>query len=597
MGWQKEWQNIARLKPFFRGKQNYLWLTLGCSVGLIGAQLSVPLIMEAVVDRGIMAQDLPAVYLFSALFLVVNSLALLLRCGQGALSSVVIQHVIKNFRDHFIHHILWQKPSYHDSEASGNLLTRATSDFDSITDYLNHGVLRAVVDFVAMVGSLFALFLLHPLLLFLGLFAFITCAFTIRLISKWTRSQSHRSRRRLSELNSHSQECLYQQMVIKLYGGEDHHSQVYHNLNRKFRHTHIKVIGYDAFLYSFIDGITSITVGMGFWLLGHKFFGLDGLSAGVMVAFVTVIQQVFDPLKDLGSVISMLQGLLTSLDRILELLSLDQKLEGTGHLSPMSKPASIRFTDVYFRYPTTEISTSASPPWILAGINLEVPLGSSAAIVGETGSGKSTLVKVLSKLYDGYQGSIAIGGHEIRDLDSEGLRKHIAIVSQDLTLFAGTMEWNIHLGRPGMGREQAIAAAKAAGAHEFISAWERGYNEQVLESGMNLSHGQKQLISLCRALCADPEVLILDEATSSIDPVTEKALKHVFTDVIADKTRLIIAHKLSTIRECDQIFVMDRGQIVERGDHPSLMASQGTYHSLIQTRNQLAGENLDNEFY
>ena len=588
--WQHEWRLIKRLAPFLTGKQKYLGWIFISSGAVILTQLALPLLMKAAVDQGIMFGDFTTIVMYTVIFLVVTVLATVLRSQQAVLTTELVQHIIKNFRNHLIQHILWQKPAYHDSEASGNLLTRATHDFDSITEYLNHGVLRAMVDFFVVVGSLGALLLLHPALLGVGLCAFVVCVYGIRVISVRTRSQSYVSKRELSKLNAHTQECLYQQMAIKLYGGESYKFAEHAQLNRQFRRAHIKVVGYDAFLFSFIEGLTAVTIGVSFWLLASEFMGFDSLSPGVMVAFVRVVQQIFDPLKELGSTISMLQGLFANLDRINELLSVEAKLEGTQLLSMLQRPGAIQFKGVKFRYQQNQAVTApeVTSPWIVEDISFEIPFGSSVAIVGETGSGKSTLMKLLAKIYDGYAGSITVGDHELSAICPHELRKQMALVSQDLTLFSGTMEWNIHLGRAGMSRQDAIRAAKTAGAHEFISAWDRGYDELVLESGVNLSHGQKQLISLCRALCYDPEILILDEATSAIDPVTEEALRHVFTQVIQHKTRIIIAHKLATIKECDQILVMDQGRLVEKGKHHDLMLKQGVYYGLIQARNQLA---------
>ena len=558
------------------------WIVV-CSVAVISTQLAVPLVMKAVVDEGIMAADRRMLVFLAVLFLVITVIATVIRSVQAILTTILIQHVIKNFRSHLISHLLWQKPAYHDSETSGNLLTRATNDFDSITEYLNHGVLKAMVDVFVVVGSLCALFFLHPILLVIGLVAFVICVYGIRWVSLRTRRQTQVAKRELSKLNAHSQECLYQHMAIKLYGGESTHFNTHHILNRQFRLAQVKAVGYDAFLYSLIDALTACTIGVCFWFLATETLGFDHLSPGMMVAFVRVIQQIFDPLKDLGSTISMLQGLFVNFDRIFELLGIQQRIEGSASL-PISRDRSICFQHVYFTYSSSSPSATS---WVLKDISLNVPAGSSAAIVGETGSGKSTLAKILAKIYDGYEGSISIGTTELRDIDPKNIRRHVALVSQDLTLFAGTMEWNIHLGRPSLGRKEAIHAAKICGAHEFISSWKNGYDERVLESGINLSHGQKQLISLCRALCYDPEILILDEATSAIDPVTEEALRTVFQDVIQNKTRIIIAHKLATIKDCDQIFVMDQGRIVETGSHEDLMAQKSYYYRMIQARQTL----------
>lgn len=584
--WQSELKLLASLTPY--AQKSYLWGVLGCAIAIIATQLVLPLLMQAVVDQGIMAADFPKVMWFSGWFFAIIVVSVGMRSLQGVLTTILVQHIIKNFRDQLIRHVLWQKPAYHDGQMSGNLLTRATSDFDNITEYLNHGVLRAIIDLFVVAGSLGALLLLHPVLLGIGLVGFGVCVYMIKVVSARTRSQSYMARRELSQLNGHTQECLYQQLAIKLYGGEAEQCAKHTQLLDQFRRAQMKVVSYDALLYSMIEGLMAIIIGLSFWWIATNLLGLGAVSPGIMVAFIRVVQQIFDPLKELGSTISMLQGMFTNLERIHELLNVDATLEGTDPWQPSAPATMIRFQGVHFRYQAPERRETA-PPWTLADITFDIPAGSATAIVGETGSGKSTLMKLLTKNYDGYTGSITIGGQEVRQIHPLALHQHVALVSQELTLFAGTMAWNIHLGRQGMSREDAIKAAQTTGIHEFIASLDHGYDQRVLESGINLSHGQKQLISLSRALCHDPDILILDEATSAIDPATEAALKHVFANVIQHKTRVIIAHKLATIQSCDQIIVMDQGRLVERGTHTELMELGGQYSRLIHARNQLEG--------
>lgn len=590
--WHRELTLLASLSPYV--KPSYLWGILSCAIAIIATQLVLPLLLQAVVDQGIIPADYPKIIWFSGWFFGIIVVSVGLRSLQGVLTTILVQHIIKHFRDQLIRHVLWQKPAYHDGQMSGNLLTRATSDFDNITEYLNHGVLRAIIDLFVVAGSLGALLLLHPVLLGIGLVGFGLCVAMIRVVSARTRSQSYKARRELSLLNGHTQECLYQHLAIKLYGGEAEQCAKHTQFVDKFRRAQMKVVSYDALLYSMIEGLMAIIIGLSFWWIATNLLGAAAISPGVMVAFIRVVQQIFDPLKELGSTMSMLQGMFTNLERIHELLDVDAALEGTEPWQPISPVSFIRFRGVNFRYeaPATapERPGSAARPWTLADISFDIPPGSATAIVGETGSGKSTLMKLLTKNYDGYAGSITIGGQEVRRIHQAALRQHVALVSQELTLFAGTMAWNIHLGREGMSRQDAIKAAQMTGIHEFITSLDHGYDERVLESGINLSHGQKQLISLARALCHDPDILILDEATSAIDPVTEAALKHVFTTVIQHKTRVIIAHKLATIQGCDQIIVMDQGRLVERGNHAELMALNGHYSRLIQARNQLEAQ-------
>ena len=597
---QRELRKMAQLRPYFRGQKHLIIPCLLLVPITATVQFSLPLILEAVVNKGILPGSTSHLIFYSLLFLGGTVLSYAAQAGQSLLSVLLIQKLIFGLRGHLIHHILQLKPAYHDTASSGSLLTRATHDFDSISDSLNHGVLNTIVGLSSIIGHIVALLVLDMQLALISLLTVPLASYAIMRISKIIRSETHKARKKLARLNAFTAETLYQSPVIKLFGAENQSQKRHHSYNKEFQKSQLKVVVYDALLYSFIEGLSAITIGLTLWLLAGEYLGITAVNPGVVVAFVKVLSELFSPLKQLGATITMLQGFFTSLDRILGLLSLRHFIEGSRPFPPAPCPPTrelITFKEVSFRYnhlcvssPPAGPPSSPPAPWVLQDVSFSVAAGSTCALVGATGSGKTTIAKLLTKLYDNYQGSIRIKGAELRELDGKDLGHHIALVRQDLTLFAGTVEFNISLGREGVSRDDVVRAAQRSGAHRFISGWPQGYDQNILESGLNLSHGEKQLLSFTRALCKNPEIIILDEATSAMDPVTEQDLKEVMSYLSLRTTMLIIAHKLTTIQHCQKIIVIGDGTVLEQGSHQELLKHQGAYYHLIQSR-----ENLENQ--
>jgi ATP-binding cassette subfamily B protein len=379
------------------------------------------------------------------------------------------------------------------------------------------------------------------------------------------------TRKKIATLNAYTQESLYGNSTIKLIRAEEQAFEKHNKLNEGYRNSQMKVVALDALLFAVIEGISSITIGLVLWYSLSDYFPTNTLTAGVMVAFVQLIQQLFDPLKQLGSTMAMLQGVFTSIDRIFGILVEDEFIEGSEDSTPNG---DIQLRDVCYQYEENGVK-------VLNQVSFDVKSGESVAIVGSTGSGKSTIIKLLSKLYDSYEGSISIGGNELRKYTAEGIRNNIAIVPQDIVIFDGSVSFNIGLGIDGVTEKDIIRAAKLVGADKFIQELPGQYNHRILERGANLSHGQKQLLAFARALCKDPDFVILDEATSSVDPASEREIQQALLKILHNKTVIVIAHRLSTIKECDNIIVLEKGKILESGKHSELIANNGRYHELV----------------
>jgi ATP-binding cassette subfamily B protein len=464
---------------------------------------------------------------------------------------------------------------------SGSLVTRATSDFDNLGESLTSGVLTSVVELFTLAGCVIGMFILSWQLGMIALFILPIVVAIVIYFSSRIKTNMLAARKKIATLNAFTQECLFASDSIKLLTAEDASNQRFRDLNKKYRDQQMKVVNYDAFLFSVLDGMSSITLGITLWFAISFMGETKPLDAGLIVAFVRYIQQLFEPLKQLGSTMAMLQGAFTAVDRIFGIMETEEFIEGNQEATLTR--GSIQFKDVSFSYQASE----KEPTAILRNISFALDPGQSLAIVGSTGSGKSTIIKILTKLYDHYQGSVQIDGIEIRDIEESLLRQEMAIVPQDIVLFDGSVMFNITLGNESISRDQAIEASKLVGLHQFITKFADGYDFLVKEQGSNLSQGQRQLIAFARALVRNPKIIILDEATSSIDPQAEIAIQGAMAKMMIGRSVIIIAHRLSTIEECDKILVLEQGTIVETGSHQALLAQAGPYHKLY------AGLNLD----
>jgi ATP-binding cassette subfamily B protein len=382
------------------------------------------------------------------------------------------------------------------------------------------------------------------------------------------------SRKNLASLNGFTQESLTSLSAVKLLNAEEGVSRRYHTLNTAYRNAQLENVFYDSLMFSTIDGISSITLGIALFI-SIRASGLgDDLTAGTLIAFIQYIQQLFEPLKQLGTKMAMLQGAFTSVERIFGLLDRGDRVQGDKAPEWTESP-TVEFKDVSFAY-------NSKSGHALSDVSFRIPHRTSLAIVGSTGSGKSTITKLLTKLYDGYSGSISIDGNPINDTDPVALRAKMGIVPQDIVLLEGSIAFNIGLDRQGITREAIEDAAKAVGADAFIKELPGAYDFAVREGGANLSHGQRQVIIFARALVSHPPVLILDEATSSIDPQSEALIQNATSRLIGTRTVVVIAHRLSTIENCDQVLALERGRVVEIGKPRDLARAGGRYAELLR---------------
>jgi ATP-binding cassette subfamily B protein len=509
----------------------------------------------------------------ASLCLALSFLSYLLNGVQAITTSSAVHKMIRDLRSYLVRHVLRLSASWHDSQISGALATRATSDFDNLSESLNQGVLSSVIDILVLFGCISGMFILSPKLATVALIILPIITWLVIWFSKKLNASMLASKKNLAILNGFTQEALASVSAVKLLNAEKSVANRYNKLNIQYRDAQLENVFYDALMFATIDGISSITLGIALFL-AIKWSGYsDNLTAGLMVAFIQYIQQLFEPLKQLGTKMAMLQGAFTSIDRIFGLIEKQDFVAGHKTVTWPGQ-VDVEFNRVSFSYAANQNPT-------LSDISFKVPAGSSLAIIGSTGSGKSTVIKLLTKLYDGYSGQIQVGGTDIHDLDPEHTREQMGIVPQDLVLFEGSIEFNISLGAKGISKDQVIRATRLVGADRFINELPGGLEFQVKENGSNLSHGQRQLIVFARALTKNPPIVILDEATSSIDPQSEALIQEATDKLLKDRTVVVIAHRLETIRRCDKILVIEHGRIVEMGSPAELERRGGRYQNLL----------------
>ncbi len=565
---------LSKLWPYLRS-QKKLIVIAALMVPVISAlQTALPLILKYSIDHGILDQDSKALFWSAVLFFVCVLAEYAVRASQSILSSLSVHRMIKALRSKLVRHVLKLKCSFHDKTLSGSLVTRATSDFDNLSESLNMGVLTSVVDIAVLAGCIIGMFILDWHLALWAILVVPVVGMIVQWFSKGLKTTMMKARVKIAALNAYTQECLYGHATIKTLVAEKDAGKKYDELNIEYRDAQMGSVVLDALMFAVLDGIASITIGVVLWLIVKEFWAngpAAAVSVGVVIAFVQYIQQLFEPMKNLGNKMAMLQGAFTSIDRIFTILNKDDFVSGNGE--PGKVEGRLSFKNVSFSY-----SDKSAP--ILNDVSFKINPGESLAIVGATGSGKSTIIKLVSKLYDGYHGSIALDDHEISHLDPQKVRQHIAIVPQDIVLFDGTLAFNISLNHPGITREQIIHVCQKLGADKFIDRLPDTYDFKIKEQGANLSHGQRQVLAFARAMVRNPELIILDEATSSVDPGSEEIIQQATNTMLAEKTVIVIAHRLSTIRKCTNILVLDKGHIIEEGSHAELVAKKGAYFGL-----------------
>ena len=495
--------------------------------------------------------------------------------GQTILTQLLGQRVCRDLRVTLFRRLQAVDLSYIERNPVGRLMTRVTNDVESLQETFSTGAISIIGDVVTLVGIVAMMLALDWKM---TLYAFAVLPLLVVFVSAMrsrAREAFRKVRTLLSQMNAFLNESISGMTLIQAFRQERHMQDEFEDVNRSYRNANFQSIRYDAMTYAIVEGLSTLATAS-ILILGLSLFVRGEVEIGVFVAFVEYLRRFFMPINELSTKYTVLQSAMASAERCVDLL--DQNPSVQDAPTPIKPPpltSAVRFDEVSFGY-------SADAPRVFAGFNLALNKGEKVAIVGPTGAGKSTVVKLLARFYDPLEGAIRYDDVDVRDMAIDDLRGRLAVVLQDPYLFDGTIEENIRFGHPDVTRAQLELASERTQAKAVIERHTDGWQTRVGDRGGQLSAGERQLVAFARALVADPEVLILDEATSSVDPETEALIQQGLEALLADRTALIIAHRLSTIRRVDRIVVLAEGRIIEQGSHDDLLAQGGLYKNLYE---------------
>ncbi|HEX2867705.1 MAG TPA: ABC transporter ATP-binding protein [Ignavibacteriales bacterium] len=484
------------------------------------------------------------------------------------------QKIIFDIRVKLFAHVEKLALKYFDKTPIGRIVTRVTNDIESLNEMFSSGIINVFSDVFIVLWILGFMFFMDWKLSLVTLSVFPFLIYGTFLFRRKVRDSYRDVRFHLARLNSYMQEHVTGMNVVQIFNKESEEQKRFSAINADFKKVNIDSIFYYAVFYPAVEFLSSIALALIIWYGGGEIIHKT-MTIGVLFAFIQLIDQFFRPIRDLSDKYNIMQTAMASSERVFKLLDNNTFVKSPEDPVELKKvEGKIEFRNVWFAYNDED--------YVLKDVSFSIIPGQTVAIVGATGAGKTSLINILTRFYDINKGSICLDGIDIKDIDKRELRKFISIVLQDVFLFSGTIKSNISLNNPEITTEKIIDAAKSVGAHKFISQLPRGYDEEVKEKGATLSVGQKQLLSFARALAYNPQILILDEATSSVDTETEILIQRAIEKLLVDRTAIVIAHRLSTIQNADQIIVMHKGEVREIGTHQELLAKRGIYYKLYQ---------------
>lgn len=567
---------LRYLKPYWYLVAVALTLTLLSNV-LISTQ---PYFTKVAVDDFITPKQTDGLWLFALAFFGVFLFRFIFSYVQEVLLNKVGQRVMYDLRSEIFTKLQRQEVAYYDRYPVGRIITRLTSDVDALNELFTSGVIDVLGDLVVIFAIIAWMFALDWKLAIVSLVTVPILFAATNWFRKHARVGFDKVRTRNARLNAFLQEYISGAQSVQLLNAEGKAQQRFREINDDYRNANIETIYYYAVFYPLVDFIGAIGIAVVIFFFGFEYLsGLSaagaGLTVGILASFVQYSLQLFQPIRDLSDKFNVLQAAIVASHRIFVLLDLDVEIESPKEPKKTGKAkGEIEFRNVWFAYKGED--------WVMKNVSFKVNLGESVALVGHTGSGKTTVTNLLMRFYDVQKGRILLDGVDVKDWDLHDLRANFAVVLQDVFLFSGSVENNIRLGRKDIDIDRIQWAANEVHADEFIQQLDGKYEFEVRERGAGLSVGQKQLISFARALAFDPTILILDEATSSIDTETEQLIQQAVERVMIDRTSLVVAHRLSTIQKCDRIIVLHHGELRESGSHNELLGIRGLYWRLYQ---------------
>ncbi len=566
--------NLGLLRRLFSYTAPYkgsFYLSIVLSVILAVIAPLRPWLIQLSVDKYISNKLLEGLIWISVIQLGILLVDSLLRFWFMYLIGWLGQTVVNDMRKKVFRKVLFQDIAYYDRTPIGTLTTRTINDLEAVNEVFGQGVISIIADVLTIIAIIIVMLLTDWKLALVCLTTFPAIILATYIFKESVNKSFQRVRNAVAALNAFVQEHIVGMYIVQAFGAEQRELNKFKEINKEHRDANIKAIFAYSVFFPVVEIIATIAIALLVWWGAVRMMHFE-TSPGVIIAFVMYLNLLFRPLRMLADKFNVLQMGMVAAERVFGVLDSKENLHNKGSHKPEKIAGSVTFEEVHFSY-------KQDIP-VLKGVSFELGKGKTLAVVGHTGAGKTSIISLLSRIYEVNRGSIKIDGTDIRDYDVHNLRGHIGIVLQDVFLFSGSVFDNITLRNKDISMEEVQRVTKMLGMHEHIMKLPGGYNFNVMERGSSMSQGQRQLLSFARALLYNPSILVLDEATSSVDSESEQLIQHAIDTMIQGRTSIVIAHRLSTIRKADEIIVLDKGRIIEQGNHQELLEKKGAYYQL-----------------
>lgn len=566
---------LIYLKPY------WIYVVLGVLILLIvtGLELAGPFLIKEAIDRNIEPKIYEGLMIIILIYLAVLILQFAVKYWQTYLMQWIGQHIVFDIRMQIFRHLQRLSLAFFDKNPVGRLVTRVTTDVETLNEWFSAGIVSVFGDFFLLFGIIIVMVSVNWKLALITFSVMPLLAYIVFFIRKRIREAYRDIRIRIARINAYLQENISGMTVVQIFSREKRNFNKFDDLNQSHLEANLRSIFYYSMFWPSVDLIESIALALIIWFGGMWKYSGD-LTFGVLVLFIEYSKRFFRPISDLTEKYNILQAAMASSERIFMLLDNKPDITNPAHPQKLKKfIGEIEFRNVWFAY---KKNNDGTPDYVLEDVSFQLKPGQKIAIVGATGAGKSSIINLLCRFYDVTDGEILLDGVNIKDMKIKDVRSYLGLVLQDVFLFAGTVEENIRLGNDDISLDTVTGAAMDVNAHPFIDKLPEKYNEPVMERGASFSTGQKQLLAFARALAFNPNILILDEATSSVDTESEILIQQALKRLMTNRTSICIAHRLSTIQNCDRIIVMHKGKIREQGTHQQLLRLKGIYYKLYQ---------------